>query len=113
MFSMTKNKLGLYVRLKNLARRGFGCIACQDRRTACIFAEDGTLKHPQEINRTGEELCTTCSEECALFSQNSVGVTKDIGGTENRNIVEDYFDLFNKIIEESAIQKFTETVQHG
>jgi hypothetical protein len=58
MFSMTKNKLDLCDRLKNLARRGFGCIAYRDRRTAYIFTEDGTVKHPQGIKGTGEEWCT-------------------------------------------------------
>jgi type III secretory pathway component EscV len=32
---------------------------------------------------------------------------------KNRNLVEEYFDLVKEIIEESGIQKVTETLQHG
>jgi hypothetical protein len=59
LLSKTKNIFDLCDRLKNLVRRGFGCIAYQDRRTAYIFVDDETLKHPQGIKRTGEEWCTT------------------------------------------------------
>jgi hypothetical protein len=97
-------------RLKDLAKRGFGCTPYQVRRAAFVFAENRGLKHPWRNTKiAGKDWFTAFLKRNRDISLRiPEGLSKARAEGMNRKVVEDLFLLIKEATQELGIQESPE-----